>query len=104
MPKINEFLAFFNHHNPAITIDNAKNGTVTARNIKYLSASRYLRYLERMAILKEEYKANRINKLLDDFTNYLENGNIDYDIYTLRFFLNYVKNSYLPNRSVYVKK
>ena len=104
--KVTDFVAFFNKHDPMTTIDNARKGSATARNIKYLSASRYLRYLERMAILKEDYKANRINMLFDDFNIYLTNANINYDIFTLKFFLYYVKNSFLPNRSrsIYVKK
>jgi hypothetical protein len=104
--KFTSLLEFFNGHNPLLTINKARANNVITRDIKYLSAARYLRNMERMIRLKDEYKANRINILMEDLLDYkkTKTSKLNYDKHTLMMFSKYIKDLYLPDRSSYVKK
>lgn len=102
--KISNFVNQFNSIDPEEILSKCKDKTTSIRDLKYLSASRYLRFKERMERLKEEYKANRINIIIDDFYDSLKAKDVTYETQNLNFFIFLIKNTYLKNRSFYVKK
>ena len=93
--EVARFVDYFNELDPHVIL----NKSVTVRERKHLAASRYLKRRPRMTRLKEDYKAHRIHIMRDDFFGHLSEKNITYPKHNFNFFIIYVKNKYLKNRT-----
>ena len=97
-------LKIFNETNPNSSIVKAHTGTATRRDLLHFSASRYLQYRYKMARLKKEYKAHRINLLCKILkSDSVKTSGRHYDIATFTVFCWYVKSHYLSGRTFYAK-